>query len=67
MICWLVLINSLTFKILLSLNLMFKYQNFPLVFKEFFDENGVLKRKTFRMKSKNGPLPWRRAKRFTVP
>ena len=30
---------------------MFKYQNFPLLLKEFYDDKGVLKQKMFRMKS----------------
>ena len=30
---------------------MFKYQNFPIIKKDFYDHKGQLKRKSFRMKS----------------
>ena len=30
---------------------MFKFQNFPLVTKEFYDCKGVIRKKSYRMKS----------------
>lgn len=30
---------------------MFKYQNFPLITKEFYDSKGILRKKSYRMKS----------------